>query len=895
MPLTIGACLGAYEITGTIGAGGMGEVYRARDTRLHRNVAIKVLPAAFTDDRERLSRFEREAQLLAQLHHPNIATVFGLEESMGVRALVMELVDGEELSARIARGPIPLDEVLPIAKQIADALEAAHEHGIIHRDLKPANIKVRPDGAVKVLDFGLAKALDPAGTSNPSVEHSPTLTARATQMGMIIGTAAYMAPEQARGKAVDRRADIWAFGVVVYETLTGRRAFAGDETSDVLASVLRQEIDWSALPADTPPRFRRLLERCLDRDPKRRLRDIGEARVTLTEVEPSDSSAGALASAQKPPVNPVLNRVARWRVAPWLWIAVAVGCLLTGLAVGAFVGARRGDSSVAADRPVRTMIVPAAGRTLEDRQAISPDGKWIAYTAGGILWIRNLAELEPREVKGSEGARRPFWSPASNSVAYAAQGALFKVSADGGTPVELCEITGGDFTGGSWSASRGLVFTSSRANWNSDVMRVSEDGGTPEPFTQADASKSERRLADPHFLPDGRSLLYTIVTFDSNDGEIAVERDGIRTLLGLGDRSTEPAWSPTGHVIFTRTTGVDSALWALPFSMTTMSSTGQPFRIAAGGAGASVSATGSLAYGLRRPEAQSLARVDRTGRSLGVIAESRSEISEPKLSPDGRLVSAGVNLGSVSVWETERGVETRVTADDEPALHGRWLAGKSLEIIYPRLGKAGGTWVRRPDGSGSPRQLLAQAALAADVSRDGRYLAYYLVDPQTGRDLWAKELDKAGDGFVVLRTRANEARPQISPDGKFLAYQSDASGRWEIYVMPFPKGDGRIRVSTDGGQHPAWNPKGGELFFISGDDMMAVNVTLQPTLQTGRPQRLFGGRDVGTLLTRPRYLEAFYDVAPDGRSFVVVKGHGAGTSDVVVADGVLGRGAIPNR
>lgn len=877
MSLPVGTRLGSHEILALLGAGGMGEVYRARDTRLNRDVAIKVLPAAFTDDRERLARFEREAQLLAQLHHPNIATVFGLEEAIGVRALVMELVDGDDLSARIARGPIPLDEALPIAKQIAEALEAAHEHGIIHRDLKPANVKVRADGAVKVLDFGLAKALDPTGASDPaSVAHSPTLTARATQLGMILGTAAYMAPEQARGKAVDRRADIWAFGVVLYEMLSGRRAFAGEEISDVLAAVLRQEIDWSALRTDTPPQLRRLLERCLDRDPKQRLRDIGEARVALAEAE----SSAPKGLRPLTPVPATSNR-------PRFWITVAAGCLLTGLVVGAFVAARwRDASSVPADRPVRTLILPAAGRTLEDRQAISPDGKWIAYTAADSLWIRNLSELEPREVKGSQGARRPFWAPRSDAVAYAAQGALFKVSADGGRPVELCKVTGGDFTGGSWSASLGLVFTSSRANWNGEVMRVSEDGGTPEPFTQADGKKGERRLADPHFLPDGRSLLYTMITFDSNEGEIAVERDGVRALLGLGDASAEAAWSPKGHVVFTRNTGVDSALWALPFSLATMTSTGEPFRIAAGGAGASVSAAGSLVYGLRRPDPQALVRVDRTGRSLGVIAESRAIVSEPKFSPDGRMVVAMLDFRSISVWETERGVETRVTGDDEPSLHGSWLPGTS-EIAYARLGKAGGTWARRPDGSGGARQLLGQGALAADFSADGKYLAYYVVDPDTGRDLWAKEMDKAGDGFVVLRTKANEARPRISPDGRFVAYQSDASGRWEVYVMPFPRGEGRVRVSTGGGEHATWNPKGGELFYVSGDDVMAVNVTLQPVLQAGRPQRLFGGRDVGTQLTRPRFLERFYDVTPDGRSFVVVRGHGTGTSDVVVADGVL--------
>ena len=418
-------------------------------------------------------------------------------------------------------------------------------------------------------------------------------------------------------------------------------------------------------------------------------------------------------------------------------------------------------------------------------------------------------------------------------------------------------------------------------------MRVPHDGGTPEVFAKADGTKDERRLFDPHFMPDGRNLLYSVVTVRSNEGELAFDRDGVRTLLGTGNDTVEPVWSPTGHVLFTQDTGVDSALWALPFSLQTMSGAGEPFRIAAGGAAASATTAGTLVYSLRRPQPHALVRVDRSGQALGVIAEGRSGLSEPKSSPDGRMVAATVDFRRISIWDADRGVETRVTGEDEDAFHAAWLPGGRLEIAYSRIGSNPGIWVRRPDGTGSARQLFEGRASNVNVSADGKQLAFYMVAPETRRDLWAKSLDPPGEALAVLRTNANEARPQISPDGKFVAYQSDISGRWEVYVMPFPRGEGRLQISTAGGEMAAWNPRGGELFFVSGDDLMAVSVALDPVLKAGRPQRLFDGKTVGMQLVRPRYLEAFYTVAPDGRSFMVVKGQGMGTSDVVIADGLL--------
>jgi hypothetical protein len=527
MTLDPGSRLGPYEIKGAIGAGGMGEVFRARDTKLGRDVAIKVLPAAFAQDAERVARFRREAQLLASLNHPNIAAIYGLEETDGVLALALELVEGEDLAERLKRGPIPVEEATSIAKLIAEALEEAHEKGVVHRDLKPANVKLTPDGKVKVLDFGLAKAWSgegPGAAASADFSHSPTLAHTGTAAGLILGTAAYMSPEQARGKAVDRRADIWAFGVVLYEMLTGRRLFEGETVTDVLAAVVRQDIGWEALPAATPASVRRLLHRCLDRDPRLRLRDIGECRVALGAPDaavPADPSVAASGAGAR---------------SAGFWPAVAIACLLAGAAAGALVASRwLASSSKKADRPARAVVLAAQGRKLQDSQAISPDGRFVAYTASGVLWIRNLGELAAREVKGSSGAQAVFWSPRSDAVAFATDRALSKVGVAGDAPVELCRLASGEFTGGTWSATKGIVFTLARANWNGDVLRVPEAGGEPEVFARADPAKRERRLTQPHFLPDGQTLLYSVITLDSNEGELAVDQGGVRTLLGLGN------------------------------------------------------------------------------------------------------------------------------------------------------------------------------------------------------------------------------------------------------------------------------------------------------------------------------------------------------------------------
>ena len=519
MTLTPGTHLGPYEVVLLLGAGGMGEVYRARDTALNRDVALKVLPDALASDADRLARFTREAQTLAALNHPNIAHIHGLESSGGVRALVMELVEGEDLSQRIARGPIAAGEALPIARQIAEALEAAHEQGIIHRDLKPANIKVRPDGVVKVLDFGLAKAIEPVGPAAAHVALSPTITSPAmTQAGMILGTAAYMSPEQARGKAVDKRADIWAFGVVLFEMLTGRRAFRGDDVSETLAAVIMQEPDWRALPEAAPPSLRGLLARCLKKDPKARLRDIGDARLQIEELltgVPADAGARSVPAA-----------VPRWRrLVPWAAAGVvALGSMLIGAAV-----ARRSAGDVMSTAvPVTFAIAPpentsfggpAGGGTGTATQvAVSPDGRSIAFVAGAQsayqIYLRPVASLAARPIPGTDGGMFPFWSPDGRFIGFFAGGKLKRAPIDGGLPVVLCDAPFG--RGGSWSRDNVILFAPgfavgeiADASGRENLWRVSSAGGAPAVVTRIDPANADARHRWPHFLPDGRHFLYT--------------------------------------------------------------------------------------------------------------------------------------------------------------------------------------------------------------------------------------------------------------------------------------------------------------------------------------------------------------------------------------------------
>ena len=557
-----------------------------------------------------------------------------------------------------------------------------------------------------------------------------------------------------------------------------------------------------------------------------------------------------------------------------LWPAVAAAALLVGIAVGPRLpwGARTGP---APERPARTLVLPAPARTIDDSQAISPDGRWVAYTAGGVLWIRDLGETQAREVKDSRGARRPFWSPRSDAVAFATDTALLKVSLQGDRPTELCRYSGGEFTGGAWSATKGIVFTTARGNWNGDVLRVPEAGGEPEVFTRADPKRRERRLSDPHFLPDGREPAL-------HGHHVRRQRRRDRPRPGRGPDARRPRRrelcsrpTPRPDTSSSPAARVPSARSGRsPSRSRRVAATGEAFRIVASAGDASVSADGTLVYSLRHPDPQQLVWVDRAGRLLGSIGEPRrSRLIVPAVSPDGHRVAANVDRKHISVWDTERGIETRVTAESERTLHADWLPG-GQELVYTLLGERGGFAVRRADGSGEARLLLQRSgALAPSVSPDGSFVAFYVVDPETGRDLWAFATAKPEEPFPLLQTKANEAAPRISPDGGFVAYQTDASGRWEVSVQPFPRGEGRVQVSVAGGQQPLWNPRGGELFYVSGNDLMLVDVVTKPTFRASSPRRLFGGEVVGARLSVQNVVERSYAVAPDGQRFVVVKGY----------------------
>ncbi len=882
----------------------MGEVYRARDTKLNRDVALKILPDAFASDPDRLARFTREAQTLAALNHPNIAAIYGLEEGPAeegpaqagphgrhTRALVMELVEGEDLSQKIeghrrtdshlrasgasaGQAGIPLDEALPIAKQIADALEAAHEQGIIHRDLKPANIMVRADGTVKVLDFGLAKAMEPVGPVPPSASMSPTLSLHATMAGMILGTAAYMSPEQARGKAVDRRADIWAFGAVLYEMLTGRRAFAGEDLTDTIVSVVSREPDWNALPAATPAGLRRLLTRCLKKDAKARLQAIGDARVQIEELlsgAPEDTSAAARASA----VNTVdAVRTGRWRERI-AWVVAALGIVAAGIATTMYV--RR-----AVPEPVQMRFEMTTPGAMNDPLsfALSPNGRRIAFvtTVSGVprLWVRPLDQVTPQALAGTEGASYPFWSPDGQAIGFFAGGKLKRVDLSGGSPRVLADASSG--RGGTWNQDDVIVFAPTTPG---ELKRVAATGGTPVAVTrQGGASQSHRW---PQFLPDGHRFLFL-----AQLGSVETRGVYIGSLDGGGPirvTGLDPASAPVfaaGALLQVR----DGTLVSQRFDMRRGALVGEPVTIAQpvgwdGGLyrGAfTVSATGILAHRTAGAERRQLVWFDRAGVVKGRIGTpDESGLAGPEISPDGRRVAVARSIqGNQDVWliDTARGVADRFTSDSNSDTLPLWSPDGLRVVFRSNRNGAYDLFEKLVNEAGDEKPLLATPENKAPVSwsRDGRYLLYAVQKNATGVDLLALPL--TGDDrkpIPVAQSAFDESEGQFSPDGRWVAYQSNASGRTEIYVVPFP-GPGRERlISTTGGSHPRWRPDGKGLFYITPDGaLMATDISLQndrQTLEARAPVSLFATRlasGANVLVAGPA-AKAQYLVAPDGR------------------------------
>jgi eukaryotic-like serine/threonine-protein kinase len=784
-----------------------------------------------------LARFTREAQVLASLNHPNIAAIYGVED----RALVLELVEGPTLAERLAQGPIPVEEALPIARQIAEAMEFAHERGIIHRDLKPANIKIRNDGTVKVLDFGLAKALSPEDMSGSSdAMNSPTLTARATQIGVILGTAAYMSPEQAKGKSVDRRADIWAFGVVVFEMLTGKRGYQAEDVSDTLAAVLTREVDWTALPADTPPRVRTLLRDCLARDPKQRLRDIGEARRVLDQLisgAPDSSAAASSANVAVLPRSPIWRRALPWTIAA-LAVAAAIAMFLSP-----------GGSNAGGARELRLQMVM---RGDANSFAISPDGRFFAFSAtaangnGAQLWLRPLDSEIAKPLAGTESSFIPFWPPDSKSIGFFSHQAMKRIDVDSGAVQTLADAP--TPRGGSWNRDGTILFSPAG---NGPLYRIPATGGKAEQVTQQRAQDASHRF--PQFLPDGHHFLFWVHgppdvrgvyvgSLDSKEFHRICVADGAAVFV------------PPNHLLLVR----ERVLYAQRFDPAKMELAGEPFPVTSGlSAGwssfmrISVSNTGLIVYIVYRLDEttrRQLTWLDRSGRPVGTVGEPVADAALADLSPDGRTLALSIRRGEggahdIMLMDMSRGTLTRLTVEDSGG--PTWSPdGKRIAFEGARAGLL--DLYAKVVGSSGPDEVLylsREAKNLSDWSPDGKYVLFSSQSPTTARDVWALPVDGADrKPLPVAQIAAEETNGKFSLNGKWVAYQSDETGHYEVFVRPFPGPGPAVRVSTGGGLNAFWRHDGKELFYKTTDDqLMAVSVTAsgKGTLDFGLPQSLF--------------------------------------------------------
>ena len=824
-----------YRITAKLGEGGMGEVWRATDTKLGREVAIKILPAAFADDVDRMARFEREAQVLASLNHPNIATIYGIEQG----AIVMELVDGENL-----KGPVPLDRALDYARQIAVGLEAAHEKGIVHRDLKPANVKVTPDGVVKVLDFGLAKATDASASASDT--QSPTLSLAMTQAGVMLGTAGYMSPEQVRGKPIDRRADIWAFGAVFYEMLAGRRAFDGETVTDVIAAVVNREPDWSALPALTPPHIRRLIERCLRKDVRTRLQAIGEARIVMDE-----------------PPAPIPSVAHRWQRTPWMIAAAAVVAAVAGGAWGILH-----RPQLPAVTPVQWTMRPGVFRNL----ALSRDGTRLLFVEDGPrsqLMMRVLRDSDAKPVPGGDDVGVAEFSPDLQwLVMETSDLKVKKIPAGGGDAVTLAEPY--RRLGVSWGVDNTIVYVGEHG-----LMRVSSRGGNARALTKVDDAKGETAHRTPHFLPSANAVLFTVSHGAAN--QIAALKLKTGEWHVVVEDGFNGMYVPTGHLLFVR----QSSLYAAPFDLNRLAVTGPEAPVITGlsssaryQAGYCVSDNGLLIYMADGGSSgtTTLAWMDRTGHIEPVSNDQFW--GNGRLSPDGRLVAidiGGTGRGSPSrqstIWVFDVQRRTKVRLADADVSPGPIWTPDGRRITFATSAKGNSTiWWMPADGSVKPESILTfdGSGYATSWSPDGKALFFYSKVGKQGA-IWMAPFSsgKAGTPQRLHDVKGNEAGANISPDGHWLAYTSDVSGEFGVYLEPFPPHGGRELVSTGPAFNPRWSRDEKQLYYQSLDGWMVVDIALGLQPRFGSP-RLLTQNSLGTT----------FDPAPDGKHFLVELDHG---------------------
>jgi Tol biopolymer transport system component len=877
MPLAPGTRIGPYEVVAQIGVGGMGEVYRATDTGLHRDVAIKVLPDEFAQDVERLARFEREAKTLASLSHPGIATIHGLERTDGSRALVMEFIDGPTLAERIAEGPLPVDEALAITRQIADALEVAHEQGIVHRDLKPANIKLRPDGVVKVLDFGLAKIVEPVGVvSGRSM--SPTITSPAmTQAGVILGTAAYMSPEQAKGRAADKRSDVWSFGCVIYEMLVGKRAFDGEDVSDTLASILRGEPDWSALPPEVPPAIVAVLKRMLEKDRRRRVGDVAAVSFVVSE----------------PQLLAGVSHVRAGGLSPrWIGLALLTAAALLG---GGWWAATRFRGAEPEPKIVTRLVVPL--RAEEQRLnpssgaiALSPTGRHLAFVADGRLYLRALDGLESVPIRGTESnatsagrTTRPQFSPDGEWLAFVKEGEIRKVRVSGGPVVTIGAVS---FTNFSWEPDGTIVFST-----DSTLSRMPEAGGAAQMLFEG----VNGRIQSFQMLAERNSVLYTLMpvgTINPAATRIIVRslQDGRETVVASG--GIEARYVSTGHLVYF----ADGSLLTVRFDLDQLKVTGTPEPVAdrvltgavpgipVAAVQMSISRAGMLAYGRGDPRvsnARSLVWVDRQGREEPLAFPPQPYVY-PRLSPDQRLIGVTIRQqirNDIYVLDPARKTSRPFAADPADERYSAWTTdGKRLYFGSQRNDEPA-VWWQAADGSGTPQRLIGfprtrfSNFLPTSISPDGA-LAIVTATTAAGADLWTVSLSGSPEAKPLLNGPAAERSGEISPDGRWLAYEAIENGQVNVLVRPFPNvNDGLWRVSNDASSQPLWARSGQELFFLDAFNLI-TSVGVEPGASAFTPGVAVKVLERAYASSIPTYIGPQYDVSNDGKRFLVMKDAG---------------------